>query len=124
MLLNILRIIILTDGTEARFVHIKNRNWCPCKPLIRSKSRDAAKMGRNLQFVTPPAMRGMHSWRLQTGAWIARFSRGDQCHERAAAIWAKLKESNERIATSDSVFVETVSFFGRNVSASAAAAAG
>jgi uncharacterized protein len=59
-----------------------------------------------------------------TGAWIARFSRRDQYHERAAAIWAKLKDSNERIVTSDSVFVETVSFLGRNVSPSAAVAAG
>jgi len=61
---------------------------------------------------------------VDTGAWVARFSRRDQYHKRAAATWARLKASNERIITSDSVFVETVSLLGRNVSPFAAVEAG
>jgi predicted nucleic acid-binding protein len=61
---------------------------------------------------------------VDTGAWVARFSRRDQYHARAAATWAKLKASNERIVTSDSVFVETVSLLGRKVTPLAAVEAG
>ena len=61
---------------------------------------------------------------VDTGAWVARFSRRDQYHDRAAATWAKLKASDERIVTSDSVFVETLSLLGRKISPSAAVEAG
>jgi len=61
---------------------------------------------------------------VDTGAWVARFSRRDQYHKRAAATWAKLKASNERIVTSDSVFAETISLLGRKVSPLAAVEAG
>ena len=61
---------------------------------------------------------------VDTGAWVARFSRRDQYHNRASATWAKLKASNERIVTSDSVFVETISLLGRKVSPLAAVGAG
>jgi len=61
---------------------------------------------------------------VDTGAWIARFSRRDQYHEPAAKSWAKLRTSNKRIVTSDSVFVETITFLARNVSSSAAVEAG
>jgi predicted nucleic acid-binding protein len=61
---------------------------------------------------------------IDTGAWVARFSRRDQFHEQAAAAWAKLKVSNERVITSDSIFVETISLLGRRVGPSAAVEAG
>jgi len=61
---------------------------------------------------------------VDTGAWVARFSRRDQYHSRAAETWAKLKTSNKRIITSDSVFVETVTLLGRKVSPMAAVEAG
>lgn len=61
---------------------------------------------------------------VDTGAWVARFSRRDQYHKRAAEIWAKLKTSNERVITSDSVFAETVTLLDRNVSPLAAVEAG
>ncbi len=61
---------------------------------------------------------------VDTGAWVARFSRRDQYHGQAAVMWAKLKVSNERIVTSDSVFVETITLLGRNVNPFAAAEAG
>jgi predicted nucleic acid-binding protein len=61
---------------------------------------------------------------VDTGAWVARFSRRDQCHKRAAVTWARLKDSNEQIVTSDSVFIETVTLLARKLSASAAMEAG
>jgi predicted nucleic acid-binding protein len=61
---------------------------------------------------------------VDTGAWVARFSRRDQYHGRAATIWAKLQASNERIVTSDSVFAETISLLGRKISPVAAVEAG
>ena len=61
---------------------------------------------------------------VDTGAWVARFSRRDQYHSRAREIWDALRVSNERIVTSDSVFVETVTFLNRKVSSAAAAEAG
>jgi uncharacterized protein len=59
-----------------------------------------------------------------TGAWVARFSRRDQYHIQAAGTWAKLKASDEQVFTSDSIFVETISFLGRNVGVSAAVEVG
>lgn len=61
---------------------------------------------------------------VDTGAWVARFSSRDQYHDEATRIWARLKDSGERIMTSDSVFVETVSFLARKISPEAAAEAG
>ncbi len=61
---------------------------------------------------------------VDTGAWVARFSRRDQYHKRAAATWAKLKGSDEAIFTSDSVFVETIALLVRKVSPSAGVEAG
>jgi predicted nucleic acid-binding protein len=57
-------------------------------------------------------------------AQVARFSRRDQYHEPAAKAWAKLKASEGRMVTSDSVFVETITFLARNVSPTAAVEAG
>lgn len=59
-----------------------------------------------------------------TGAWVARFSRRDQYHGQAAGIWAKLKASNARILTSDSVFAETISLLARRIGPLAAVEAG
>jgi predicted nucleic acid-binding protein len=61
---------------------------------------------------------------VDTRAWIARFSRRDQYHEPAAEAWTKLRASNDRLFTSDSVFVETITFLARNVSPAAAIEAG
>jgi len=61
---------------------------------------------------------------VDTGAWVACFSRRDQYHTQAAGTWEKLRASNERVITSDSVFVETISFLGRNVGPAAAVEAG
>ena len=61
---------------------------------------------------------------VDTGAWVARFSRRDQFHRRAIEGWDRLRASNERIVTSDSVFVETVSLLARKVGPAAAAEAG
>jgi predicted nucleic acid-binding protein len=61
---------------------------------------------------------------VDTGAWVARFSRRDQYQRRAIDLWAKLKESNARIVTSDSVFAETITLVGRKIGAAAAVEAG
>ncbi len=61
---------------------------------------------------------------VDTGAWVARFSRRDQYHARAIQLWAKLKSSGEQIATSDAVFVETIALLARKIGPSAAVEAG
>jgi len=59
-----------------------------------------------------------------TGAWVARFSVRDQYHKIASELWSGLKVSGERITTSDSVFVETVSLLTRKIGPHAANEAG
>jgi len=61
---------------------------------------------------------------IDTGAWVARFSRRDQYHERAAGIWSKLRSTRAQIVTSDSVFVETVALLARNIGPKPAVEAG
>ncbi|HEY3901041.1 MAG TPA: PIN domain-containing protein [Chthoniobacter sp.] len=61
---------------------------------------------------------------VDTGAWVARFSRRDQYHDHASVIWAKLKSAQVRIVTSDSVFVETVALLTRQLGARPAVEAG
>jgi predicted nucleic acid-binding protein len=52
---------------------------------------------------------------VDTGAWVARFSRRDQFHNRAIETWENLWVSGEPIVTSDSVFAETVSMLVRRI---------
>jgi hypothetical protein len=61
---------------------------------------------------------------VDTGAWVARFSRRDQYHEHASALWAQLKLARVRVVTSDSVFVETVALLARQIGARPAVEAG
>jgi hypothetical protein len=61
---------------------------------------------------------------VDTGAWVARFSRRDQYHKPAAKTWAKLEASGEQVVTSDSVVAETISLLGRNTGPKAAVQAG
>lgn len=61
---------------------------------------------------------------IDTGAWVAMFSRRDQFHARAAMIWARLRAANAAIVTSDSIFAETMTLLARNLHARAAAEAG
>lgn len=61
---------------------------------------------------------------VDTGAWVARFSRRDQYHDHASAIWAKLKSAQVRVVTSDSVFVETVALLTRQLGPRSAVEAG
>lgn len=44
---------------------------------------------------------------VDTGAWIALSDRKDQYHQRAVTIYHKIKQSNEKLITTDFVIDET-----------------
>jgi predicted nucleic acid-binding protein len=61
---------------------------------------------------------------VDTGAWIARFSRRDQFHKQAKRLWAQAQSTGEQIVTSDAVFFETIALLARKIAPNAAAEAG
>jgi hypothetical protein len=61
---------------------------------------------------------------VDTGAWVARFSRRDQYQKEALELWTKLQMANVRVVTSDGVFAETITLLGRRMGAPAAVQAG
>jgi len=61
---------------------------------------------------------------IDTGAWVARFSKRDQYHQTSLELWMKLRVSGGRVVTSDSVMVETIALLGRRIGPHAAVEAG
>lgn len=57
---------------------------------------------------------------VDTGAWIAQFSRRDQFHRRGADLLEKLRQAGMPLATSTPVLYETISFLGRRIGAATA----
>lgn len=61
---------------------------------------------------------------VDTGAWVAQFSKRDQYYQKGAGIFRKLQKERARLATSGPVLYETITFLTREVSPATAIRAG
>lgn len=61
---------------------------------------------------------------VDTGAWIAQFSKRDQYHERGVQFFKKLHDRQGQLATSIPVLYETITFLTREVGPATALKAG
>lgn len=50
---------------------------------------------------------------IDSGAFLARYLKNDQYHDRAQAAWQRLAKSRERCATTNFVLDETFTLLGR-----------
>ena len=61
---------------------------------------------------------------VDTGAWVAQFSKRDQYHADGTKIFAQLRRNRALLSTSTPVLYETITFLTREVGASTAIKAG
>ena len=61
---------------------------------------------------------------VDTGAWVAQFSKRDQYYQKGTEIFRKLQKQKARLVTSGPVLYETIIFLTREVSPATAVRAG
>ena len=57
---------------------------------------------------------------VDTGAWLAQFSKRDQYHAKALRSWQKLHTDKVHLVTSSPVLVETITLIAREINHSTA----